>query len=207
MTTGGTAADHRTYVLRDSLVVFWMVFWLAVGILTGVQVWSLSQVSEAASASARAADTAGEALQQISEIPLVPEGPGQLGNEVRAAATEIRQSSVQIGEDVRRLSVLLGVSVALVPTAPVVAMYLPGRLRWRREVRQLRSQLERRGRTAALDAYLAHQAVSDLGPEELAAVTDDPAGDLLAGRHEQLAALQLRRLGLSAPRSRGPAEA
>jgi len=173
------------------------VLWLAVGVLTGYQVWSLSGVSEAASASARAADRAGEGLQQLSSIPLAPEGPGELGDEVRAAADEIELSAARIRQDVRQLSVLLGLSVAVVPTLPVLAVYLPARRRWRRTVEEIRSELERTGRTHRLDAYLAHQALAEIGYGELVALSDDPVGDLVAGRHAVLAEEQLRRLGLA----------
>lgn len=196
MARSGSPAEHRTHALRDAVVLFWVVFWLMIGGLVGYQVWSLSDVSRSGSASARAADQAGRALEDISAIPLVPEGPGRLGREVRAAADEIRRTSITVREDLRRLSILLGLSVAAVPTAPVVAMYLPGRLRWRRQVHAVRTCLEREGRSRALDAFLAHRAVSDLTFLQLTDITDDPVGDLRRGRHAALADAQLARLGL-----------
>jgi hypothetical protein len=178
------------------VVLFWVVFWLLPGGLVGYQVWSLSDVSRSVSASARAADQAGSALQELSAIPLVPEGRGRLGQDVRAAADEIHRTSVTRREDLRRLSILLAMSVAVVPTVPVVAMYLPGRLRWRRTVRCVEATLHREGRSASLDAFLAHRAVSDLTYPQLRNVTDDPVGDLLRDRHADLADIQLARLGL-----------
>lgn len=195
-----TTADHRTVSLRDSVVAFWVVLWLTMGVLTGLEIWSLSRVSDAAAASGRAADQAGRGLQELSALPLVPDGPGRIGDEVRAAADEIDRSAALIRQDVRRLSLLLGVSVALLPTVPVLALYLPGRLRWRRDVQAVRRELARAGRTERLDAYLAQWAVADLGWDALSRVSDDPAGDLAEGRYERLAGEQLRRLGIAPPR-------
>lgn len=199
MAEPGARSDPRTTVLRDALVVFWLVLWLSVGALTGYQLWDLSRASEAAAASGRAADQAGEALQQLSDLPLVPDGPGQLGDRVREAAAEVLQSATLIREDVRRLSVLLGLSVALVPVAPVLISYLPGRLARRRYVGALRRTLRQEGRTAAVEAYLAHQAVQHLSYVQLAEVSRDPVADLHAGRHAALAQAEADRVGLSLP--------
>lgn len=190
--------NHHTHSLLDAVVAFWVVLWVTIGVLTGSQLWSLAAVSDAVEASARATDDAGAALQQLSEIPLVPEEPGELGDEVRVAADEIARSAVRIHEDVRRLAVLAGLSIALVPTMPALFVYLPWRTRWRVTVAEVREELSRAGRAPALDAYLAHRTVTELGYSELTSVSHDPVGDLLAGRHRALANEQLRRLGLPA---------
>jgi hypothetical protein len=134
-------------------------------------------------------------LQEISRIPLVPEGPGRLGDEVRAAATEARRSARSIETDLRRLAVLLGFAVSVVPTAPVLATYLPDRRRRSRLVVAVREELARDGRSPALDGWLAHRAIAELSPTELRSVTADPVGDLVRGRTRPLADEQLRRLG------------
>lgn len=199
MTRSGGRSDHRTQSLGDALAVFLLVFWLTVGVLVGAQLWSLSRASEAAEASARAVDQAGRALEQISEIPLVPEAPGQLGSEVRAAADEVEQRAGEIRRDIQRLSILLGLTVALLPTAPIVAYYLPRRIRRRRYVRSLSDELDQYGATPQLEAYLAHEAVANLDYRELTALSADPVGDLLGGRHTALAAAEAERLGLAYP--------
>jgi hypothetical protein len=173
-----------------------VALWLIVGLLLAVQVWSLSTVRDAVVASARAADTAGRGLQEISRIPLVPEGPGRLGDEVRLAADEARRSARSIETDLRRLAVLLGIAVSVVPTAPVLATYLPDRRRRARIVDAVRDELARDGRSPALDGWLAHAAFAELTPAELRTITADPLGDLVRGQHQPLADELLRRLGV-----------
>ncbi len=206
MARSGRTPDQRGQALQDSLVAFWVVLWLAMGVLTGFQVWSLSDLSESAAASGRAADRAGEGLQQVSDLPLIPDGVGELAASVREAATEIQQSAVDIRANVRRLSVLLGVSIAVVPIVPVVVWYVPGRTRRRRELEQVDALLRRSGRSPELDAYLALRAFHDLDYVQLLSVTPDPGGDLLAGRHEALATAQLRRLNLTGAPARRDSE-
>ncbi|MFP5346097.1 MAG: hypothetical protein ACLGIA_03590 [Actinomycetes bacterium] len=189
-------ADQRTLTVTDAVAVFWLVFWLVIALVTAYQVWSLSQVSDTAQASARAADQAGQALQQLSQIPLVGDGPGKLGGQMREAAAQITQSAQDTRSDVRRLSVVLGLAIFLLPGSPVVWFYLPERLRRRRDVRELRRRLSDGGPDPDMEAYLARRAVANLTYAELTAFTPEPARDLREGRHEALARAELSRLGL-----------
>jgi hypothetical protein len=195
-----TDADRRTVSLLDGVAVFWVVFWLAVGLATGAQMWQLTSLSDTAEVSATAVDSAGEALESLGQLPLVGETPGELGAEVRAAAAEIAGSAQQTREDVRRLAVLLGLAVFLIPISPVLGLYLPLRLRRGAHVAAIRRELSHGHAGRAFDAYLAHRAVSSMRYGELLAVSDDPAADLAAGRHRALADAELDRLGLTRPR-------
>jgi hypothetical protein len=189
-------ADHRTVALMDGVAAFWLVFWLVVAGLTGYEVWSLTRLSDSAVISAQAADSAGKALQSLSEIPLVGEQPGQLGSEVRTAAADVQESAARTREDVRQLAVLLGLSIFLIPSSPVLGWYLPARVRRRGEIKSLRRHLDGGRPNPSLEAYLAHQALLNLTYAEVMAVTDDPAGDVRQGRYASLAAAELERLGL-----------
>jgi len=115
----------------------------------------------------------------------------------RAAAREITRTTEETEAIVYRLAVLLGLSVTLIPIAPVLGVYLPLRLRRRSYVAGLRRQVRSGQGGPALDAFLAHQAVSTMSFGELRSVTADPVGDLLAGRHRELADEHLRRLGIT----------
>lgn len=180
----------------DGFVILWIGLWIVLGLLTGSQVWRLSSVSDSAQASAVAANTAGEALQSLSGLPLVGDSSGQLGDEVRAAAEQVRTSAAETDVTLRRLGFLLGASIVLIPLTPVFGMYLPNRATRRREVRALRLRLRGGAMDAPLQAYLARRAVDVLPYQQLFMVTADPTGDLRDGRHDALARAELGRLGL-----------
>lgn len=188
--------DTRALAVLDGFVVFWIALWIVVGLLTGSQVWRLSSVSDSAQASAVAVDTAGEALQSFSGLPLVGDRSGRLGDDVRAAADQVRVSAAQTDVTLHRLGLLLGASIILIPLTPVFGMYLPNRLTRGREVRALRRRLRRGAMDPPLQAYLARRAVDVLPYQQLRLVTADPTGDLQAGRHDALARAELARLGL-----------
>ncbi len=107
---------------------------------------------------------------------------------------------------INRLGVLLGIAIALIPLTPVLWLYVPARLTHRTDVGPLRRRLASEPPDDGLTAYLAHRAVDRLPYRHLRALTDDPVGDLSAGRHDVLARAELDRLGLT-PRSPGLAPA
>lgn len=190
-------ADHRSVAVMDGVAVFWLVLWLVVAGLTGYEVWSLTRLSDSAVISAQAADSAGQALEGLSEIPLVGEQPGELGSEVRTAAADVQESAARTREDVRQLAVLLGLAIFLIPSSPVLGWYLPARMRRRREIQSLRGHLDGGRPDPSLGSYLAHQALVNLTYTEVMAVTRDPSGDVREGRYEALALAELDRLGLA----------
>ncbi len=195
--------DTRTLQVLDGLVTFWVVLWVVLGLLTGYEVRQLTSVSEAAQASARAADTAGEALQSLAGIPFVGDRSTELGDEVRAAAEQVRLNAEDTSVTLGRLGFLLGASIILIPLTPVFGMYLPNRLGRGRELRALRRRLRSQPMDRPLEAYLASRAVDWLPYDRLMTVSDDPVGDLREGRHGALARAELRRLGLN-PGMSGP---
>ncbi len=191
----GTLGEWGVRIL-DGLVVSWVILWLVVGGVTAYEVRQLTSISDSAEASARAADRAGEALLALRGLPLVGEDAGELGDEVQAAADEVLVNAAESRTTVRRLGVLLGMSVALIPLSPVLWVYLPPRLVHRADVAALRRRLASAPLDPALAAYLACRAVGRLPYQDLRRLTDDPVGDLQSGRTETLARAELSRLGL-----------
>lgn len=188
--------DHRTIALLDAIAAFWLVFWLVIAGLTSIEIWSLSRLSDTAEVSAVAVDRAGRALQGLGELPLVGAESAQLGTEVRTAAADISSSATQTREDVHQLSVLLGVAIFLIPSSPVLGLYVPLRVRHRRDVSALRKRVAAGRDDASLQAYLAQRALTHMTYDELLAVSPDPARDVAQGRHAALAEAELDRLGL-----------
>jgi hypothetical protein len=192
------SADASTLRRWDGVALFWVVLWLVVGCWSGVQIHQLTGLADSTVSSGRALATAGQALSTLAEVPVIGETTGRLGDEVSQTAEDITAGGERAGRSVRVLGVLVGLSIALGPVGPVLLLYLPLRMAQRRQTRDVVAAL-RAGHGTGLSAQLAHRAVSHLSPSELSTVSDDPVGDLLAGRYEQLAAAELRRLGIDRP--------
>ena len=191
------AVGRRGLRLLDGLVASWVVLWVVLGAWTGHEIGQLTSVSDSAEASALAADRAGEALQSLRELPLVGEDAEELGDEVRTAAREVSANATESRVTVERLQVLLGIAIALLPLTPVLWSYLPARLTRRADLEALQRRLAAAPPDHGLTAYLAHRAVDRLPYRHLRALTDDPVGDLRAGRYELLARAELDRLGVT----------
>ncbi|MEO7421988.1 MAG: hypothetical protein ABIU87_06290 [Ornithinibacter sp.] len=196
MGTSAWDADARAIRTRDGVVVFWVVFWLAVGAWTGYQLWQLTGLAASTVDSGRSLGSAAEALQKLSSVPLIGERTGALGEQIGSTAEHIVSSGQQADRSIRGVSVLLGVSLAVAPAGAVLMFYLPARMARRREAHRMREALSSEESAAPLMALLAHRAVGSLPPTEVLAISADPYADLAAGRHEDLAAAELERLGI-----------
>ena len=186
-----TVPAHRLRLL-DGVVALWVVFWLAIGTGTAVSVWDLGELGTTLSRSGQALDDAGDALQQLGRIPLVGDRPERLGDEVRRTAAEVTVRGRETRANLRRLAILLGLSVALIPSVPVLALYLAKRSARRRVLRDIESRLRQRPDDPWLEHYLAQRAVVTLPLSQL------PAGAALGGGDAEriLADAELGRLGL-----------
>lgn len=189
-------ADARAARAWDGVVCFWVVLWLVVGAAVGYEMWQLTGLSQSAVDSGRALGTAGRALQDLSGLPLIGSRTGHLGDQVVTSGGSIVDSGTRAGGSIRALSVLTGLVIALAPTGPLLLLYVPSRARWRRENRALEAALKDPQRTGQAMAQLARRAVANLGFAQLVAVSEDPDADLAAGRYEQLARAEMRRVGL-----------
>ena len=183
----------------DGIVAFWVVFWLVVGAATGYLIWQLTGLSLGVVEAGRALDTAGRALQDLSGTPVIGERTGELGNRVTETAASVRAGGESSMTSLRGLSVLIGVAVSLGPLSPVLLVYLPRRLAWRREVREVQAALDTAHSHDAAVQQLARRAVHNLGLLELLTISPDPEGDIAAGRARELARAELQRLGLALP--------
>ena len=194
------AVDESTVRTMDALIGVWVVVWLFLAGWTAVSVWSLSDLGPTMMAAGQSLDTAGSALQQIGQVPVVGTAPGELGDQVRATAERVTANGASISGEMRRLAVLLGLSTFFIPVTPVLGLWAPLRLDRRRETRQLEGALRSHRDEPGLQRYLAHRAVERLPWAELAQVSTDPYAELSEGRWERLADRELQRMGIATPR-------
>ena len=95
----------------------------------------------------------------------------------------------------RRLGAVVGTLIAIVPSVPLLFLYLPGRLAELGDRRRILGRLRDDG-DPAIEELLATRAVAHLPYRALLEITPDPVEDLRAGRHVPLADAELRRLRL-----------
>jgi hypothetical protein len=120
-----SAPPSRAFVvLLGVFVVAWTVVWILMGIWTQREVRTLRQLSTTVITSGRAVQQTGDALQGLSSIPLVGGDVGRVGRQVSAAGIDARRSGRSSRTAVDNLATLLGVSIALVPTVPMIALLI-----------------------------------------------------------------------------------
>lgn len=191
--------DLRSLRLLDGALVFWVVLWVVVGAWSGYLIWQLTDLSASTVESGRSLSVAGDALTNLGAVPVVGDASRGFGQRIDANAAQVIAAGQQADRSIRGLAVLIGLSVALGPSAPVLLFYLPARLRLRRDRREVRAALCRADRLEGVQGLLAGRALHALPLSRLLAHSPDPQRDLAEGRHRALAEAELERLGLRAP--------
>ncbi len=137
------------------------------------------------------------AASAASNVPLAGDA---IAGALRSAAGATGGNLVAIGHSgengAHHLGTVLGLLMWGIPSLLLLALILPRRLREMRELRTLRLAL-RAPNAAARQRLLALRAVMSLPDDVLFAHSSDPAGDLLAGRYEPLAAAALEAGGVT----------
>jgi hypothetical protein len=188
-----TASLRARQVLTDLLVAAWVAVWVLAGV-------TLKGLLDKLAGPGRTLQDAGDDLSgsvgtiqdQVVRIPVV-------GDDLRAPfgrVGEVGRTLARAGETqqqvVHDLALWLGLVVAVLPVALVLLWWAPRRWRWATEAG---AAARLRAETSDLELF-ALRAVANRPLRELRRVSDDPAADLAAGDYEDLAALELRALGL-----------
>jgi len=106
----------------DAAVVVWVLLWLVLGAYTGFEVWRLSELTLTVQDSGHAIDSAGQALQALDPLPVVGDRSAEVGAQVSRNGADIVADAQQARGAFRRLAVLLGAAIALVPSVPIVVL-------------------------------------------------------------------------------------
>lgn len=186
-------------LLLDLALVGWIAAWILLGVALAREARGLTRLSTTLILAGGALEQTGDLLGTVQDLPLVGDDVGELSERVRRTGRSAIRNARASRESVENVSTLLGISIALIPTIPIAAVYMPVRLAWRRE-----GATVRRGLAAGderLDRYLAWRAVQNLPYERLLEVSADPWADLVDGRHRALADAELARLRLRRPRA------
>ena len=171
----------------DAALVAWVLAWCVLGLWVGREVHRLGGVTSSVRGVGGAVVDAGDAISRLRGVPLVGGAVAGPGRRIAAAGQAAQASADDARAGADRLAWLLGLSVALIPTLPVLAVFLPPRIALERD---------RRAARAVGDELLARRALVHLPLHRLAKVSRDPLGDLERGDVAALAAAERERLGL-----------
>jgi hypothetical protein len=172
----------------DAAIAGWLIAWIVIGVQVGREVASLGDLSDTAVLAGRAIEQTADVLDQIGRIPIVGSPVGGLADSIRKTGRSARQNGAASRDDVHDLSVLLGLSIALIPTIPLAAVWVPLRIRWRRERQAVKRALA--SGSPELERLLAERARTSLPLDQVLALEAD---------RKALAHAELERLGLPRP--------
>jgi hypothetical protein len=172
----------------DVAIAGWLIAWIVLGIAVAHQVKQLGDLSDTAVLAGQAIQQTADVLDQIGRIPLVGTPVGDLADSIRKTGQSAEQNGVASRDDVNDLSVLLGLSIALIPTIPLAAVWIPLRIRWRKERQAVKRALA--SGSPDLERLLAERARTSLPLDQVLALESD---------RKALAHAELDRLGLRAP--------
>lgn len=204
----------KLYADRPGRLLGQLVADLAVVAFCAACVWFAlavhQQVVDLAEAPRSAGEAAGDlgdnlraAAEQVSGIPLVPDGVAAPFDGSAGAADAMAEAGTATVAAIEDVAVYLALAVAVLPILLVLGSYLPGRISWVRVATSGQRLLDSGDN---LDLF-ALRALTRQPLHVLARVTDDPAGGWRRGEPDAvraLALLELRDCGLD-PARRLPA--
>ncbi len=175
-------------------VAVWAALWIGLAAFTAYEVNALRTLSDTVVRAGAATESAGKALQAVGSVPLVGGRVGGLGSQAVAAGRSAERSGASSRRTIDRLAVLLGLAIALVPTVPLLSLYLPLQLAWRRDRRAVARAVAMWDGEPGLEEFLAERALAHLPYQEVRKLADGRT-DAFEAR-EALASAELHRLGL-----------
>jgi hypothetical protein len=125
---GASLPLGRALVVIDVALVVWTAGWVIAGFRVAHEVEGLTHLSDTVVAVGGAVDSSGEALGSLDGVPLVGDRVREPADRIRAAAQDAVASGQTARRSINHLSPLLGFAIALIPTVPLLAIYVPLRL-------------------------------------------------------------------------------
>ena len=180
----------------DLVFLAWAAGWIVVAIAVAVELNGLSELSRTVGRVGTALDQTGDAVQALGSAPLVGDQLGDVGARIKQAAASARESARGSRQSVDNLTVLLSLAIAVIPSVPLLGVYLPLRLARIRDARALQAMVNG-GEPAETERFLAERALQALPYRELRRLSAEPwRAPADAAEQRRLAAAELRRLGL-----------
>lgn len=114
--------------MLDIAVAVWVVAWVWMGVAVGQDLRGLSHLSDTVTSVGRAAVDTAETIRSLEQIPVVGEEVGQSATSIEEAGLAAIESGRRSRSSVNRTSLLLALSIALIPSSTALLIYLPVRV-------------------------------------------------------------------------------
>jgi len=187
--------SHRTARTIDIALTIWLLLWCVLGYTLGRTVNHLSRLGDGVINVGEGVSNAADALGGLADVPLVGGGVEAIADTIDGLGQRTIDKGQASKDAIFNISLAIGMIVALGPTLPLLVIWLVIRAPLARERRRIGAALT--GDDPGIIGYLAMRSATRFSYARLAAASADPWGDLHAGRHESLAALEIGRLGLT----------
>ncbi len=189
--SGGTAL-----LLLDLAVVLWVLLWIVLGVTVAEAVRGLTELSSTVETAGRAVGDSGQALGSL-DLPLIGGALEATARQIQEAGASVIAGGASSRATIERLSLVLGLAVAVVPLVPVLLSYAPVRVERALEVRSVKRVIAAGAGDPRLERFFAERATHQLSYRALGRVSPSPWRDIEEGRYADLAEAELRRVGVS----------
>lgn len=190
------SAGARLIRLLDVAAFVWVALWIVLAVFVGREVRDLRELSDTVVSAGAAVEQTGGLVRTLGNVPFLGAQVSDVAKQVEEAGKSAQVSGRDSRDSTENLSVLLALSIALIPTLPLLGLYLPLRWAWTNDARAVRRALKRAPADPMLIEFLARRAISNFPYDRLLAVSPQPFRDLEEGRYDSLARLELDRLGI-----------
>jgi hypothetical protein len=196
---------HRRIVVIDVFVVAWVVLCLLLGVAATKRINRLGRLGDGLVSAGESVSGVGDWIGGLQDTPFIGGSIGAIADRVDALGTSTVEQGRNGKDAVWRAALWIGVLITLLPTLPVLAVWVPARVAVERERSSLRAAL--RANEAGVWEYLAMQAVDALSFRDLRKISADPWDDIRQGRYAALARVEIDRLSLAVPEGEPPSRA
>ena len=194
-----TPARRTRQVISDAWMLFWIVFWVWIGVKLDDLVMNLAvpgrKLAEAGDGFERGLLDAGD---KVAQVPLIGDNIRTPFEKASEAGGALRGAGEAQVDAVDKLATFLGITIAVMPILILLVLWAPIRIRF---IRQATSAQRFIDAAPDLDLF-ALRALARQPMTELARIHDDPAGAWRAkdvAVVHALASLELRETGLRPP--------
>lgn len=198
--TEASLPSGRLLAAVDVAAAGWVLVWVVLGFVVAGATRELTGLSGTVEQVGADVERAGSALELGAGVPVLGEAFAEAlrlpAEAIQEAGATAREGGAESTARIEALSLLLGLAVALIPVAPLLAGYLPARVDRAREASAVRAAAEGAGEDPRFQELLARRAAGHLSMRALTAISPEPWSDLAEGRFDRLAEAELDRLGV-----------